>query len=76
MLAKTPTVNPAIEVGLSALRDALATAQAAIDLATADLAEGRQNAAIGAIIDLERRLPEAVTILNAILIFHREQAPR
>lgn len=62
-----------IAVNLDALYHRLRQALKLADDARLAMAEGKQNLAIGTIVDLERVLPDCEALYRTILILHRSR---
>jgi hypothetical protein len=62
----------AIEASLSALRAILANAMHDIDHGLEAAGDGNQNGAVGSIIPTNDLLKQATTLLDAVLILHRQ----
>jgi hypothetical protein len=63
---------PAIAANLTALRAILATAMQDIDHGLEAAGQGNQNGAVGSIIPTDDLLKQAGTLIQAILILHRQ----
>jgi hypothetical protein len=72
MSTSTPYL-PAIAANLTALRAILATAMQDIDHGLEAAGQGNQNGAVGSIIPTDDLLKQAGTLIQAILILHRQQ---
>ncbi len=64
----------AITVALEALELRLAEAGACVSQALTDVARGRLNGAVGAVMPLAVSLPEASTLIASVLVLHRHGA--
>ena len=66
-----PIIQNAIAANLSALDQRLFDASHYSKQAIEAMAKGHQNMAIGTILELERILPEALALFNAVMALHR-----
>jgi hypothetical protein len=64
-------IQSAIAANLAALTQRLTEAAILAKEASAAMAKGEQNQAIGTILDFDRMLPEAQALYNAAMALHR-----
>ena len=64
-------IQSAIAANLAALTQRLTEAADLAKQASAAMAQGEQNQAIGTILDFDRVLPEAQALYNAAMALHR-----
>jgi hypothetical protein len=71
-MSQLPKYIQAIGANLTALRAILATATHDIDHGLEAVGRGSQDGAVGSIIPVEHLLKQAATLVQAILILHRQ----
>lgn len=73
MQMKDQITKTAIAANLAALADRLAQAADLAAQAQETMSKGNQNGAIGTILQIERTLPEALSLFNATLALHQSK---
>ncbi len=71
-MSQLPKYIQAIGANLTALRAILTTAIGDIDHGLDAVGQGSQDGAVGSIIPVEHLLRQATTLVQAILILHRQ----